>query len=534
MAFEDSLRHRPGAGIAVLRAARIATLVGTLVFGALTSTAIGQSPKIVMPTIGGVGWGADDLAKLTTDLDAEIVGTPALRGAHVGVLAKDTRSGDVLYARNVDDEFQPASTLKLLVGSVALEKLGPGYRFETSAYERSHGAGPVSVVNQRLIGDLVLRGGGDPFLTADDLQSFADSVKASGIRSVVGFVVDATRFDDRPYPAGWTSDDISQSYAPVVSAMTVEKNVLRVRVVPRAGGVDLLAQVLPKDAGFFLEHCGPTLDPLVEPMVSIGPSGTENTLDTVRERTGCTNIVGNIAMDSLPSDLEFAVPSPTVYAYRIATMKLAGRGIDPGSYFSHEAEPWTFTTIVPMKTGAPVLWRHESAPLESWLGSRFWIPSDNLTAELVLKEIGYRTGGDPGTTDKGIAYERSWLQSIGIDPATTTLADGSGLSQYDRITPRDLVAILQYDWNGPNRQLVLDSLPVGGARGTIEGIAGTPAAGRVFAKTGSMSHVRGLAGYLATQRHGAVTFAFNVDDWNGDYASLAALRARVLSRIVSD
>jgi D-alanyl-D-alanine carboxypeptidase len=77
-------------------------------------------------------------------------------------------------------------------------------------------------------------------------------------------------------------------------------------------------------------------------------------------------------------------------------------------------------------------------------------------------------------------------------------------------------------------------LPIGGVRGTIEGIAGTPASGRVFAKTGSMMHVRGLAGYLATERHGAVTFAFNVDDWNGTYPELAALRARVLSRIVSD
>ena len=108
------------------------------------------------------------------------------------------------------------------------------------------------------------------------------------------------------------------------------------------------------------------------------------------------------------------------------------------------------------------------------------------------------------------------------------------MSQYDRITPRDLVTILQHDWNGPNHQLVLDSLPIGGSRGTIEGIAGTPAAGRVFAKTGSMMHVRGLAGYLATMQHGAVTFAFNVDDWNGEYPALAALRAHVLSRIVSD
>ncbi|GAC1523390.1 MAG: hypothetical protein NVS2B8_05780 [Vulcanimicrobiaceae bacterium] len=82
--------------------------------------------------------------------------------------------------------------------------------------------------------------------------------------------------------------------------------------------------------------------------------------------------------------------------------------------------------------------------------------------------------------------------------------------------------------------MILASLPVGGARGTIEGIAGTSVAGRVFAKTGSMMHVRGLAGYLATMRHGAVTFAFNVDDWNGDYGALAAVRAAVLARIAND
>jgi D-alanyl-D-alanine carboxypeptidase/D-alanyl-D-alanine-endopeptidase (penicillin-binding protein 4) len=184
--------------------------------------------------------------------------------------------------------------------------------------------------------------------------------------------------------------------------------------------------------------------------------------------------------------------------------------------------------------GSTVLWSHDSAPFASWLGPRFWIPSDNLFAELLLRELAFTAGGRPGTTAAGLALERSWLASIGVDPATTSLADGCGMSQYDRVTPRDLVAILQHDWQGPNRQLILDSLPVGGARGTIEGIAGTPAAGRTFAKTGSMMHVRGLAGFLATRRHGAVTFAFNVDDWIGDYPALAAFRAAVLSRVVDD
>jgi len=182
----------------------------------------------------------------------------------------------------------------------------------------------------------------------------------------------------------------------------------------------------------------------------------------------------------------------------------------------------------------PVIWSHDSPALRTWLGPRFWILSDNLFAELLLRELGYAGGARPGTTAAGIAAERAWLASIGVDPATFTLADGCGMSQYDRVTPRGLATILQHDWVGPNRQLVLDSLPVGGARGSIEGVAGTPAAGRTFAKTGSMMHVRGLAGYLATQRHGAVTFAFTVDDWLGDYPSLAAFRAQLLSRIVAD
>ena len=163
-----------------------------------------------------------------------------------------------------------------------------------------------------------------------------------------------------------------------------------------------------------------------------------------------------------------------------------------------------------------------------------WIPSDNLVAELLLRELGLAAHGAPGTTANGVAFETAWLKGIGVDPASVSLFDGSGLSRYDRLTPRVLTTVLQHDWNGPNRRLVLDSLPVGGTRGTIEGIAGTAAAGRVFAKTGSFMHVRGLAGFLATRRHGAVTFAFLVDDWNADPAALQALRARVLARIVAD
>jgi len=470
-----------------------------------------QSATVVTPEVGGAPWSATDLAGLRRDLDGMLARAPAVRGAHVGVVAVETGNGTVLYDRDGGDAFQPASTLKLVVGSAALERLGVDYRFRTTAYR----AGDA----------LVLRGGGDPFLTARDLAAMAAAVAQAGTSSLPGgVVVDAGRYDRVPHAPGWTWDDFVYDYAAPISALTLEENVLHLTVTPGAA------------AGAAATVGSAPLADAVGPVCTLGgagsvvarattlASGSEDTLDLTRG-LGCVEVVGGIPLGAPAEQLDAAVSDPEAYARRVAVQVLAAQGVEASAT---PAPSGAFTNAA-----AAPLWAHDSPPLAQIL-PKFWIPSDNLVGELLLKELGYVTGGAPGTWAKGVAFETAWLRSIGVDPGTTTLADGSGLSQYDRITPRELVAILQHDWNGPNRQLVLDSLPVGGARGTIEGIAGTDAAGRVFAKTGSMSHVRGLAGYASTKRHGAVTFAFNVDDWSGDYPSLAALRAAVLSRIVDD
>jgi D-alanyl-D-alanine carboxypeptidase/D-alanyl-D-alanine-endopeptidase (penicillin-binding protein 4) len=124
-----------------------------------------------------------------------------------------------------------------------------------------------------------------------------------------------------------------------------------------------------------------------------------------------------------------------------------------------------------------------------------------------------------------------------VNPDTVTIADGSGLSSYDRITPADLVAILQADWSGPNRDVVLDALPVAGVRGTLKHqFVGTPAERAVFAKTGSISHVRTISGFVRTRTHGAVTFSFLINDWMGEQqtkgpAQLAKVRGDLLSQL---
>jgi D-alanyl-D-alanine carboxypeptidase/D-alanyl-D-alanine-endopeptidase (penicillin-binding protein 4) len=487
-----------------------------------------QSAAIVIPAAGGAAWSASELAGLRRDLDAVLAAAPALKEAHVGVLALATANGSVLYARGADDAFAPASTLKLLVGSVALERLGPDYRFATAASlaPGSDGADALEVT-----------GFGDPLLAARDLDGLAEAVAAKGER-VGSVAVDATLFGDAPYPDGWTWDDFGEDYAARISAATIEENVVHVHLrLDENGAVAASAAPLPgvfagagpdcrADGGYIVVRAKP--QPGAESDVDARVDGPCVVLD---------GVVGNGA-----TDVDVAVPDPPLYLGAIVLRALAARGVDVnGAAVARVPPERGIGASGTAPAGAPfvptldsALWAHRSPPLGQILGPRFWIPSDNLVGETLLLQLALSRPALPATRAAAFQVEREWLRSIGVDPATVTLADGCGMSQYDRITPRALTAILQHDWQGPNRQLVLDSLPVGGARGTIEGIAGTDAAGRVFAKTGSMRHVRGLAGYLATKRHGAVTFAFSVDDWIGDYAALAKVRAQVLARIVDD
>jgi D-alanyl-D-alanine carboxypeptidase/D-alanyl-D-alanine-endopeptidase (penicillin-binding protein 4) len=514
--------------------ALVVTSMAMSVLLSLPASGVDAAPHaetaIVEPAATGAPWSVAGVTKLDADLDRLLAAAPGLRGAHVGVLAVETATGNVLYERRADEAFQPASTLKLLVGSVALERLTPAFVWTTSA---ALDATPTPSNAP----DVVLIASGDPTLATRDLDDAVSTLPVGNIGTVL---IDDSAFDDEPYAPGWTWDDFGEDYAPSISAATLDENVIDVRVTPGPAPGTRASVVFADGRSNDPMQSAPcdavgSVGVRVVSEVTTGTPGSDDTVDATQTLGRCPRVIGSIPVGAAPETIAVSMFRPianmheafsrALVAKKIPETKLVisadGLQVDPirrNGSASHEVPFWT----------------HRSKPLSALLGPRFWIPSDNLFGELLLKELGLRASGKPGTTESGIADEKAWLASIGVDPATVTLADGCGMSQYDRITPRDLVAILQHDWNGPNRQLVLDSLPVGGARGTIEGIAGTPAAGRVFAKTGSMMHVRGLAGYLGTERHGAVSFAFEVDDWIGDYPALAAARAAVLSRIIRD
>lgn len=408
----------------------------------------------------------------------------------------------------------PASNFKLIVGSTALQRLGVNFSYVTTVLAD---AAPQNGVEN---GNVYLRGGGDSLLSAGDLNDAAAAVAAAGIKSVTGSVItDASHFDTQRLGYGWSWDDLPYYYAPVVTALELEDGVVHLHV--RSGstvGEPVSVTFEPQSGAFTIDN-----------ELLTGPRKSKDTSDIARpwDEPRTIALVGRYPLGAGESgDFRPSVPDPESYAGDVFARALAAHGVSVSGGVKDGRTPAHPVT----------LWSHHSLVMPKLL-ARFWYPSDNLMGELLLKELGVLDAGEPGTDEHGAVVERQFLRSIGVDPDTVSIADGSGLSQYDRITPRDLLKILEYDWRSPNRTILIDALPFAGVRGTLRhSFIGTPAEYKVWAKTGSISHVRTISGFVQTRTHGVVTFSLLINQWMGGNRPggalvLARLRGAILSAI---
>ena len=467
------------------------------------------------PQAGGSPWTPGQITALEHGIDARLA-DPVLRGAQVGFELVDTARGTTLYSRNRDREFMPASNMKLLTGSAALAKLGTAFVFETAV------DADAQPQDGTLSGNLYLRGGGDAQLSAKDLDDAASALAAQGIKRITGaLLIDGGRYDEERYASGWLWDDLPYYYAPALTALELEEGVVHVTMSASATvGAPVTLRVWPQSSTYTIDN-----------RVASGMPGSKDTSDIVRPWNAphTIELVGSYPQGAHESDdLAPTVPDPEAYAGDVFARALEAHGILVAQGARSGSTP----------ARAVQLWSHRSALLPQLLAD-MWIPSDNLMAEMFLKELGIAQSGVPGSDANGATFEKAYLQSMGVNPGTVTISDGSGLSAYDRITPQDLIAILQSDWNSPSRELVLDALPIAGVRGTLkDAYAGTNAEGAVFAKTGTWTHVTTLSGYVETRTHGPVTFSLLINDWLGDHTphgpdDLARVRSAIFSEIAS-
>jgi D-alanyl-D-alanine carboxypeptidase/D-alanyl-D-alanine-endopeptidase (penicillin-binding protein 4) len=440
-----------------------------------------------------------------------ILSRPEARRADWGILVEDERTGQILYELNPDHFYTPASNAKLFTSVLALAELGPDYRWRTTLETSGHiGA------DGTLDGNLVLVGRGDPNLSNREfpfgekvqvdgppekvIADLADQLVARGVKRITGGVVaDDSYFTYERYPPGWNVDDLTADYGAPVSAIVIDDNDLEIDVAPGARiGDPATIQAVPWAAFYhFINH------------VTTVRRGLDAQLTLSREPDSFDiTVTGRIPEGSPVQQSWIAVEQPSRFAASLLKHLLVARGV------TVDGETWA-EHLLPNQTPAPpparqVLAEHQSPPLAEALRYLLKV-SQNLHAECLLRTVAHERTG-VGSLENGLAVEREFLARLGIAD-DVMFFDGSGLSRYDLVTPRSVVALLRYAAGQSWAPVLHDALPIAGMDGTLQNRMGrTLAAGRVFAKTGSLVHDNSLSGYATTLGDRHIVFSILVNN----------------------
>lgn len=428
------------------------------------------------------------IAAGAVDIQASIdalLADPALKHGVQGVVVESLATGRVLYERNREKAFVPASNFKLIVCATALDRLGPGYTFKTEVVS----SGTVDEIGV-LHGDLILIGGGDPILSTDDLRVLADQVKGKGIRRIAGSIIaDDTRFDREPLGSGWAWDDEPYYYSPEISALNLDENTVAVYVHPgeKTGS---RANVTLRPATRYLR---------IENTATTGAPGSANTIYVDRKHgENLIRVSGSVPLDYKPTKPTdpITVETPALYAATVFrdVLRESRIRVDGGAALGTKRD------------GSVVVAAHRSPPLTKIL-PLLMKPSDNLIAEVLLKTLGAELKGK-GTAEAGAEVELEFLKEAGADVDAISIVDGSGLSRRDYVSPGNLVSLLRHMWRHRYSQTYVSSLPVAGVDGTLRRrMKGTAAEGNVRAKTGYVSRVSSLSGYVTTRSGEPLVFS---------------------------
>jgi D-alanyl-D-alanine carboxypeptidase/D-alanyl-D-alanine-endopeptidase (penicillin-binding protein 4) len=290
-------------------------------------------------------------------------------------------------------------------------------------------------------------------------------------------------FADEPLGEGWAWDDVTFTYSAPVSPLIYNENGASVAIVPGAApGMAASASLVDRDAGLTLDNA-----------LRTGPADAPASIDLTRAPGSSTlTLSGTVPAHGAAITVEAAVPNPTVYFASALRAAMTARGI----VVRRPAADIDSTPPGPFPADAPVLLTWPSASLAD-IGKRLMKVSQNLYAETLLRELAV-SDTHQASAREGADVVRSTLKAWGVADGGIAVADGSGLSRYDLVSPTSLVRVLAHVYADPRlKDGWMAAMPVGGVDGTLgKRLKGTPAEGRVHAKTGSLSGVRGLSGYV--------------------------------------
>ncbi|HVH70745.1 MAG TPA: D-alanyl-D-alanine carboxypeptidase/D-alanyl-D-alanine-endopeptidase, partial [Candidatus Dormibacteraeota bacterium] len=468
------------------------------------------------------------LAELQTRI-GEIIRQPRLAPGIFALKIVSLDTGRVIYEENANKLLRPASNMKIYTVSAALDRLGPEYRYITSVYARER---PEE--NGTLKGNLIIYGRGDPSIAArfhngdyfKGINNLAARILAAGVKRIKGDLIgDESYFNGAPLGGGWEWEDLQWWYGAEVSALTVNDNSIDLTVKPgaRVGAPCVITTGPPAP---FLSISNRALT---------GPRGTRSDLSIYRgPGQNVLEITGSLPLGDEGFSGSVAVPDPALAFVSMLRDALEKRGVKiEGRVRTVNARsglsllPRPLPTAIEASGAAPLprpveITNLRSPPL-SLIAAHTLKPSQNLYTELILRSLGVVTKTSVGQTDEeaGLEAVRKFLGRAGVDGHELVLNDGSGLSRNDMVTANASGQLLTFMAKHRYAAAFRDALPIAGVDGTLrDRMKGTPAEGNLRAKTGTLSSVASLSGYVTSAASEHFVFSMMLNN----YAEVEAVR----------
>lgn len=451
----------------------------------------------------------EEVARLSDDL-LGLLGRYRWGTATWGVLVASLDNGDTLFAWNADSLMAPASNMKLLTTVGALQTLGPEFRFRTYLLTRGR------VDNGVLHGDLVLYGTGDPGISdrfypsrTFVFESLARQLRDAGIHAIRGdLVADASFLPGPLRPPTWDPADLDDHFAPGISALSYNENVLSLRLEPApAPGLPPRVHTLPDHAGVEVENMGVTVDGPARPRISVT---RDHPLAPFR-------VQGEIRRGGRDVWRQMTVPVPARFAGSAFQAVLEDTGIRISGGLRVVDAPARSVVggqriTAPAREGRSrtrILAHHVSPPLRDYLAV-VNKESNNLFAELVFHVMGRaREGsGDAASAAEAVADA---MARLGVEASGLVQLDGSGLSEGNRVAPATFVQLLQEASEAPLWPELWQTLPQAGRRRELPRMYRTAAAGNLRAKTGTIARVSALTGVVHSAQGERLAFSILVN-----------------------
>lgn len=457
---------------------------------------------------------------LEADL-TEMLKEDILKSSHIGVQVKSIDRNDVLFSYNAGQRFIPASNVKLFTVAAGLAYLSPDFTYETKLMQ--HGAMESGILK----GDLIIVGSGDPTISGyfhngnptKVFEDWAETLKRSGIRSITGnIVIDNSFFHATPLGPGWSWDDEPFCYSALNDAFSFNNNCVAV-IVTRGNSVGdpVTVRVEPGQGGLTI--------------INKAETGRQEGINDISIRkTPCTNTItisGNLPMNHPEYRVMVAMERPACYGGLIFKEILAQRGVCLHGQVDCESQNRTSR-----ETNGATAATYRS-PRLSEIVKVINKKSNNFVAEQIFLTIGKIQKGEGGQAASAAAI-KEYSGTIGVDIDGLHAVDGSGLSRYNLVTPKDIVTLLHHMSKSPQFGVFHDSLAVAGTDGSLaKRMQSPPLRGNLRGKTGSMNHIRNLSGYVTTRDGERLAFAILVNNFSTDPSLIEDIIERICLKLAN-